>query len=70
MLLGMPVADLEVRGLLACGVPVAVGVTPGAYRSLTACVVMSELIGEICVAGAHRLGVCLRESPVVVSARH
>ena len=70
MLPGMPVANLEVSRFLTCGVSVAIGVTESAYRILTACVVVSGLIGEIRVANAHRLGVCLRESPVFFSTRH
>ena len=47
MLLGMPVADLEIRHFLTCGVAVAIGVTESAYRGLTGSVVVGEVIGEI-----------------------
>ena len=70
MLLGMPVADLEIRHFLTSRVPVTIGVTQSAHRSLTGSVVVSRSIGEIRVVDAHCPGVFLRESPVVISARH
>ena len=68
MLPGMPVTDFEVSHL-ACRVPVAISVTQSAHRGLTGSVVVGRSIGEIRVANTHRLGLYLRESPVVVSAR-
>ena len=77
MFLRVPGADLEVSLLFASGVSIAVGFAEGAYRVLTGCVIVSEvvwvvrqLIGESSVAKSHRLVVCLRESFVIFSARH
>ena len=67
MLLGMPVANLEVRHLFARRVSVAVGVTPDAGQVLAGGVVMELWIAS---PDAHCLSVSLRESPVVISARH
>ena len=67
MLPGMPVADLEGSRFLTCGVSVAIGVTESAYRGLTGGIVMELWIAS---PDAHRLGVCLYKSFVVISARH
>ena len=79
MFLRVPGADLEVSLLLASRVPVAVGVAEGAGQVLAGGVVVSEVVGSVrhVIMGlrivspdAHCLGVCLRESSVVFSARH
>ena len=74
MFLRVPVTDIEVSLLLASGVSVAVGFAEGAYRVLTCCVVVAEvvgvvrqLIGEIRIAYAHRLVVGCRELGYTIS---
>ena len=67
MFLRVPGADLEVSLLLASGVSIAVGFAEGAYRVLTGCVIVSEvvwfvrqLIVGFRTAYAHCLVVCFR----------
>ncbi len=53
MLLGMPVADLEVSHFLARRISVSVGVASDAGQVLAGGVVVSDLIGDIRVADTH-----------------
>ena len=77
MFLRVPGADLEVSLLLASRVSIAIGFAEGAYRVLTGCVIVSEVVWIVRqlvvgfrIAYAHRLVVCFRESFVIFSARH
>ena len=72
-----PIANFKISLLFASGVSIAIGFAEGAYRVLTGCVIVSEVVWIVRqlvvgfrIADAHCLGVCLRESSVVFSARH
>ena len=72
-----PIANFKISLLFASGVSIAIGFAEGAYRVLTGCVIVSEVVWIVRqlvvgfrIADAHCLGVCLRESSVVFSTRH